>query len=205
MSRIAVAMLGLALVMAAQAPATAATAAAVGGQAEAGGAANAAPAAAQPSPKPSPKKPPPKKPRPAAPTLQAVPVEPRPTPNSPNCPTGPFSRHVTAEPWAQQALAFSSAWPLAQGHGVTVAVVDSGVDFSPQLAGKVDAVDVTRTGFQDCVGHGTAVAAIIAARNMQAHGVPFEGVAPRARILSVKVNSQEEGNSATAGNSNTLA
>jgi type VII secretion-associated serine protease mycosin len=112
---------------------------------------------------------------------------------------------VTVEPWAQQALDFSSAWPLAQGQGITVAVVDSGVDYTPQLAGKVDAVDVVGTGYQDCVGHGTAVAAIIAARNLQARGVPFEGVAPRARILSVKVNSQEFGNSPTSGNSNTLA
>jgi hypothetical protein len=29
--------------------------------------------------------------------------------------------------------------------------------------------------------------------------VPFEGVAPRARILSVKVNDAETGNSATTG------
>ena len=62
-------------------------------------------------------------------------------------------------------------------------MVDSGVDYTPQLAGKVNAVDVTETGFQDCVGHGTAVAAIIAASDMQAQGVPFEGVAPRREDL----------------------
>ena len=131
-----------------------------------------------------------------------MPAEPRPTPD---CPPVPASTRVTAEPWAQQALDFSSAWPLAQGQGITVAVVDSGVDYSPQLTGKVDAVDVTNTGFQDCVGHGTAVAAIIAARDFQARGVPFEGVAPAARILSVKVNSQASGNSPTTGSATTLA
>jgi membrane-anchored mycosin MYCP len=195
MSRIAVAVLGLALAVAAQAPATAATVdgarGATGTRGGTGGRAeiSAAPAAAKPSPKPSAKKPPPKK-RPVAPALTAVPAEPRPTSN---CPSVPAATRVTTEPWAQQALDFSSAWPLTQGQGVTVAVVDSGVDYSPQLTGRVTAVDVTHTGYQDCVGHGTAVAAIIGATNMQARGVPFEGVAPRAKILSVKVNNQPTG------------
>ncbi len=199
MSRIAVAVLGLALVVAAPAPATAATVATRSPRSPA------APAAAKPSPKPSPKpsakKPPARKTRPAAPALQPVLAAPRPTPN---CPPIPASRRVTTEPWAQQALDFSSAWPLTRGQGVTVAVVDSGVDYSPQL-GRVDAIDVTGTGVQDCVGHGTAVAAIIGAKDFQARGVPFEGVAPAARILSVKVNNQSVGDSPTTGNSNTLA
>ena len=175
MSRIAVTALGLALVVAAQAPAAAAT---VTGEGAGRGAAAGVPEAAKPSPKPSPRKS-----RPAAPVLRAVPVKPRPTPNSPNCSAGPSSRRVTTQPWAQQALDFSSAWRLTEGQGVTVAVVDSGVDYTPQLAGKVDAAspNPTNTGFQDCVGHGTAVAAIIAARDLQAQGVPFEGVAPPAR------------------------
>ena len=37
------------------------------------------------------------------------------------------------------------------------------------------------------------MAAIIAASDIQAQGMPFEGVAPAARILSVKVNSQDTG------------
>jgi len=208
MSRIAATALGLALAVAVQAPATAATVRGerggtgrdAGARAAAGG-----PAAAKPSPKPT-AKPSPRRSRPPAPVLRALPMAPRPAPNSPNCPTGPFSRRVTTEPWAQQALDFSSTWPLTQGQGVTVAVVDSGVDYTPQLAGKLDAVNtIASTGYQDCVGHGTAVAAIIAARNLQARGVPFEGVAPRARILSVKVTNAETSNPATTGGTNTLA
>ena len=42
-----------------------------------------------------------------------------------------------ATPWAQQALGFSSVWPLTQGAGVTVAVVDSGVDANPQFGDRV--------------------------------------------------------------------
>jgi subtilisin family serine protease len=133
MSRIAAMALGLALVVAVQAPATAAAVHGgrdgTGSRAGAGVAAG-VPAAAKPSPKPT-TKPSPRRSRPPAPVLRALPVEPRPAPNSPGCPTGPFSRRVTTEPWAQQALDFSSVWPLTQGQGVTVAVVDSGVDYTP--------------------------------------------------------------------------
>jgi membrane-anchored mycosin MYCP len=149
----------------------------------------AASAAGTPTPTASPKPPP--KPQPPAIPVPA-PAEPRP---SRGCPVNQPTPRITAEPWAQKVLDFSSVWPLARGQGVTVAVVDSGVDFTPQLAGKVIAMDLTGTGLQDCVGHGTAVAAIIAARDIQARGVPFEGVAPGASIMSVKVNSQDTGRS----------
>ncbi len=112
---------------------------------------------------------------------------------APNCPPQVGRSRLTGEPWAQQALQFSSVWNLASGRGVTVAVVDSGVDYSPQLAGRVSYIDVTGQGPQDCVGHGTAVASIIAASDKRARGIPFYGVAPAARILSVKVNTGENG------------
>jgi len=188
MSRIAVAVLGAALVLAAQVPAVAATASAGAPQ---------APAAGKPSPKPSAKpstKTPPKKTRPPGPTLPVpVPATSRPTQN---CPGIQARSRVTSVPWAQKALDYSAAWPLTEGQRVTVAVVDSGLDYSPQLAGREFAVDLTKTGDQDCVGHGTEVSAIIGASDLQASGVAFEGVAPGTRILSVKVNSGENGTSA---------
>ncbi len=118
------------------------------------------------------------------------------SPTSQNCLPDLGNSRVTTEPWAQRALDFSSAWGQTRGQGVTVAVVDSGVADIPQLAGKVTSVDLTGTGTQDCVGHGTELAAIIAASDMQAQGMPFAGVAPGASIVSVKVNSFEQGNSA---------
>jgi subtilisin family serine protease len=39
-----------------------------------------------------------------------------------------------------------------------VAVVDSGVDYGPQLTGRVTEIDLAGQGPRDCVGHGTAVA-----------------------------------------------
>jgi membrane-anchored mycosin MYCP len=181
MNLIARAVLGAALVVTAAATTGTAAAPAV--------------AARKPPPKPSPKPsstptPPPKPAPPAVP----VPVASMPRPSQ-NCPGTTGATRVTQVPWAQQALGFSTVWPLTRGQGVTVAVVDSGVDFSPQLAGRVTAFDLTGSGLADCVGHGTAVAAIIAASDIQAQGMPFVGVAPGAAILSVKVNSQDTGSS----------
>jgi len=194
MSRIAVAVLGVALAAAAQAPAVAAARSARQPVVV---------VTTKPSSKPSPKRsssPPPKQPSRPAPPAVPTPVATEPQPNQ-NCPgpgPGQVSSKVTAVPWAQGALDWSSVWPLTEGAGVTVAVVDSGVDYSPQLAGKVQAINLlTGTGYGDCVGHGTGVAGIIAASDMQAQGNPFEGVAPDAKILSIKVNNQEQGSSAT--------
>jgi len=67
------------------------------------------------------------------------------------------------------------------------------VDANPQFGDRVipgpDLVAGTRRGIPpgaDCVGHGTAVASIIAAAPVP--GVSFTGVAPAARILSVKIS-----------------
>jgi len=111
----------------------------------------------------------------------------------PGCPPQHGTAAPAGEPWAQQALRFSAVWDRTRGGGVTVAIVDSGVDANPQFEGRVivgpDLVAGTKPGIPpgaDCVGHGTAVASIIAAAPVQ--GVSFTGVAPAARILSVKIS-----------------
>jgi len=102
---------------------------------------------------------------------------------------------MAGEPWEQRMLNLKAAHRLATGRGVVVAVVDSGVDFgNPQLKGQAaGAVDLTRTGLAVCSEHGTGVAGIIAAKRMA--DVPFVGVAPGARILSIKVANDERNNS----------
>jgi type VII secretion-associated serine protease mycosin len=94
-------------------------------------------------------------------------------------------------PWAQQRYGLDRLAGLADGAGVLVAVVDSGVDAShPQLAGAVvagyDLLDAEGDGRLDCVGHGTAVASIVAGRGRP--GVGFRGVAPAATVLPVRVS-----------------
>lgn len=100
-------------------------------------------------------------------------------------------------PWAQQYLGLERAWPFSTGGGVTVAVVDSGVDADhPQLRrkGKVlrgrDFFLVgTLPANYDCVSHGTGVASIIAADQLD--GIGFHGVAPSAKILPVRISDRE--------------
>ncbi len=95
-----------------------------------------------------------------------------------------------SEPWAQKRLDIKNAWRLTRGAGVTVAVVDSGADYHPQVQiSKI--IDETHTGHRDCVGHGTAVSGIIGARYVA--GVPFHGVAPDAKIVMVKQSNKTEG------------
>lgn len=103
----------------------------------------------------------------------------------------PPARTVVPDlPWAQDWLRPQRIWPLTQGAGITVAVVDSGVDGGVrQLAGRVDAgLDVlagTGRADTDCSGHGTFVAGIVAATAQP--GVGFAGLAPQARLLPLRV------------------
>ncbi|MGQ5264116.1 type VII secretion-associated serine protease mycosin [Micromonospora sp. ZYX-F-536] len=114
---------------------------------------------------------------------------------APACATPPAPvRPVTALPWPQQRYDPARLAPLATGTGITVAVVDSGVDrVHPQLAGRVlegtDLLDPGGDGSRDCAGHGTGVASIIAAAPQP--GVAFHGLAPDARILPVRVSEQQ--------------
>lgn len=120
------------------------------------------------------------------------PAGPRPADPDVDCVTG--GKDVVDLPGAQTRLGADSSWLLSRGGGVTVAVVDSGVDpWNPQLAGRVDAgVDTVfdgATGNADCLGQGTAVAGLVAAGPVE--GVGFHGVAPDARIFPVRIVADE--------------
>ncbi|MER5884185.1 type VII secretion-associated serine protease mycosin [Streptomyces sp. NPDC001941] len=102
-------------------------------------------------------------------------------------------------PWAQARLDLERVWEVTQGAGQKVAVVDSGVDASvPQLKGHVlrgtDVVGDSGRGDTDCVGHGTFVAGVIAAR--QDPKLRFAGVAPGATVLPVRQTSDGKDGSA---------
>ncbi|MCX5043935.1 type VII secretion-associated serine protease mycosin [Aldersonia sp. NBC_00410] len=86
-------------------------------------------------------------------------------------------------------LDVSSAWAFGKGAGQTVAVIDTGVARHPRLPGLVGAGDYVSTtdGTDDCDAHGTIVAGIIAAGPAEGDG--FSGVAPQARIVSIRQSS----------------
>ncbi|WP_121712986.1 S8 family serine peptidase [Streptomyces sp. E5N91] len=91
-----------------------------------------------------------------------------------------------AMPWEHQSVELARAARISQGAGVKVGVVDTGVStIAPTLAGRVEAIG---DGGQDCVGHGTFVAGLIAAAPTK--GVAFHGVAPRAGIVAVRATGE---------------
>ncbi|MEU8423338.1 type VII secretion-associated serine protease mycosin [Micromonospora sp. NPDC048835] len=101
---------------------------------------------------------------------------------------------VRDEQWQLDELQAETAWRSSTGRGVTVAVVDSGVDGNhPDLVGQVlPGKDLVANGGApgpDPVGHGTTVAGLIAGRSDDKRGVV--GLAPDARILPVRVLDEE--------------
>ena len=92
--------------------------------------------------------------------------------------------------WTEDALGLPEARGFADGDGVTVAVVGSGVD---DTAAALDGA-VQGAG-EDCTGFGTFLAGVVAARGQDGSGLT--GVAPAARILAVPVT--DDGGAAEAG------
>lgn len=92
--------------------------------------------------------------------------------------------------WHLQALDVSGANALSQGQGVTVAVVDTGVDPHPDLRGNLSrgysgAAGVDKS-LNDSTGHGTQMASLIAAHGRSdQRGVV--GIAPKAKIMPVRM------------------
>jgi membrane-anchored mycosin MYCP len=95
-----------------------------------------------------------------------------------------------AAAWGQTLLTPNQTWPEANGSGIKVAVIGSGVDGSaPELANRVSAgADIaagTGRGDTDCKGTGTALAGIVAGDD--GHDGKSFGVAPKARIVPIRV------------------
>jgi type VII secretion-associated serine protease mycosin len=101
---------------------------------------------------------------------------------------------IRAQQWALEAMHTEQAWQTTKGEGVTVAVLDTGVEADhPDLAGNVlPGKDLIRFGAEPgdraWARHGTAMAGIIAGHGHgpgNADGVL--GIAPEAKILPVRV------------------
>jgi membrane-anchored mycosin MYCP len=97
------------------------------------------------------------------------------------------------KPWGQQRLQIEEAHKFATGKNQMVAVIDTGVRphrfFEGRVAKGPDYVAAKNDAMEDCDGHGTEVAGIIAARSPNTDQIGFTGVAPDARILAIRQSS----------------
>jgi len=91
--------------------------------------------------------------------------------------------------WHLNKVGAPTAWNTTQGSGVTIAVLDSGVDGAhpdlvPNLVAGYNFYD-NNTNTADVCGHGTAVAGTAAAASNNSIGVA--GVAGQAKIMPIRV------------------
>lgn len=93
-------------------------------------------------------------------------------------------------PWGNAYIGVADAHKFATGVGVTVAVIDTGVQASARVPAEAggDFVDQAGDGLSDCDAHGTLTASIIAGRPAPTDA--FVGVAPDARLLSLRQTSE---------------
>ncbi|MFJ8625676.1 type VII secretion-associated serine protease mycosin [Kitasatospora sp. NPDC093550] len=105
---------------------------------------------------------------------------------------------IRDQQWALKTFeAETKVWPISQGEGVVVAVIDSGVNSEHQdLTGQVlpgaDFSGTRSDGRIDADGHGTGMASLIAGHGHGAQAGVI-GLAPKAKILPVRVRTSEGG------------
>jgi membrane-anchored mycosin MYCP len=97
--------------------------------------------------------------------------------------------YASGVPWAQNLIDAPRIWPLANGSGITVAVLGTGVDpgnaqFATGAVKPMISMTSGVSGSADCAGYGTFAAGIVAAQPNPS--TTFAGVAPGAHILPIR-------------------
>jgi type VII secretion-associated serine protease mycosin len=120
-------------------------------------------------------------------------------------PAPAFADSVRDTQWHLQYLKITEAHKISQGEGVVVALIDSGVDSAHEdLTGNIlPGIDVVAggngNGLGDTDGHGTAMAGLIAAHGHGTGGADgMLGIAPKAKILSIRITAGKNTSTSTA-------
>ncbi|MFF9840148.1 type VII secretion-associated serine protease mycosin [Streptomyces sp. NPDC013740] len=104
---------------------------------------------------------------------------------------------VRDQQWHLDAMKADQMWKVSKGEGVIVAVIDSGVDKSvADLQGQVlpgkDYSLLEGDEYRDIANHGTSMAALIAGTGARGAVEGSFGLAPKAKILPIRVPYNEE-------------
>ncbi|MFF4451038.1 type VII secretion-associated serine protease mycosin [Streptomyces goshikiensis] len=105
---------------------------------------------------------------------------------------------IREKQWHLTAMKADDIWRVSTGKGVTVAVIDSGVERIPELEGQVlPGKDFATSGYEgdertDYDNHGTTMAAIIAGSGKHPSGDGAFGLAPGAKILPIRVPHEDD-------------
>ncbi|MFJ1603006.1 type VII secretion-associated serine protease mycosin [Streptomyces sp. NPDC088253] len=106
-----------------------------------------------------------------------------------------------SQQWYLDAMHAEEMWRTSTGKGITVAVIDTGVDpDNPDLKGRVlDGLDLapsSRSGDEhtDYDGHGTGTAGLIAGTGAYGGGNGAFGLAPGAKILPIRMPAKGDEN-----------
>ncbi|MFB6619001.1 type VII secretion-associated serine protease mycosin [Streptomyces sp. NPDC056367] len=108
---------------------------------------------------------------------------------------------IRSQQWHLDAMKAEEIWKTSTGKGVTVAVIDTGVDQIPELEGQILPGASFANGrisgaeYNDYVGHGTGISAMIAATGKHPSGDGAYGLAPGAKILPIRVPDWIDGDS----------